>query len=152
MDWEAIGAVGEILGAIGVIATLVYLAAQIRQNTKATKVANYNESMHHMTAMMTHITKDEEISRIWRLGREGSEELSHEDKERYANLLITYFNHIQAEFLSFREDMCDRTVWEAQARETVDFLGFPGVSFVWEAESNHLDQLFVRYIEDLRKA
>ena len=30
MDWEAIGAVGEILGAIAVVATLAYLAIQIR--------------------------------------------------------------------------------------------------------------------------
>ncbi len=30
MNWEAIGAVGEVLGAIGVIVTLGYLAVQIR--------------------------------------------------------------------------------------------------------------------------
>ena len=36
MNWEAIGAVGELLGAIGVIVTLGYLAVQIRQNTRAT--------------------------------------------------------------------------------------------------------------------
>jgi hypothetical protein len=35
MSWEAIGAVGELLGAVGVIVTLGYLAVQIRQNTLA---------------------------------------------------------------------------------------------------------------------
>lgn len=147
MNWQAIGAIGEVVGGAGVIITLAYLAVQIRQNTKATRVTNYNEAIHHATAMMVHITKDEEISRVWRLGREGSEELSIEDKERFANLMIAYFNHIQAMFLSFREGMCDRTVWEAQARETVDFLEYPGVASAWEAESGHLDELFVRHIE-----
>ena len=33
MNWEAIGAIGEIIGAVGVILTLGYLAYQIRQNT-----------------------------------------------------------------------------------------------------------------------
>lgn len=33
MNWEAIGAIGEIVGAIGVIITLGYLGFQIRQNT-----------------------------------------------------------------------------------------------------------------------
>ncbi len=47
--------------------------------------------------------------------------------------------------------MCDRTVWEAQARETVDFLEFQGTAAVWDAESSHLDELFVSYIEDRRK-
>ncbi len=34
MNWEAIGAIGEILGAAGVILTLGYLAFQIRQNNR----------------------------------------------------------------------------------------------------------------------
>ena len=33
MNWEAIGAIGEIVGALGVIVTLGYLGFQIRQNT-----------------------------------------------------------------------------------------------------------------------
>ena len=39
MNWEAISAIGEILGAAGVIITLAYLAAQIRQNTKVSRGA-----------------------------------------------------------------------------------------------------------------
>ena len=34
MNWEAIGAVGETVGGIGVIVTLIYLAIQVRQNTR----------------------------------------------------------------------------------------------------------------------
>src|SRR5262245_27091296 len=34
LNWEAVGAIGEILGALGVIATLLYLSVQIRQNTR----------------------------------------------------------------------------------------------------------------------
>ena len=34
MNWEAFGAIGEGVGAIGVILTLGFLALQIRQNTK----------------------------------------------------------------------------------------------------------------------
>ena len=37
MNWEAIGAVGEILGALAVFASLIYLARQIRQNTQMMK-------------------------------------------------------------------------------------------------------------------
>lgn len=35
MNWEAIGAFAELLGALGVIATLGYLAIQVRSNTRA---------------------------------------------------------------------------------------------------------------------
>lgn len=32
IDWEAVGAIGEILGSLGVLITLIYLAAQVRPN------------------------------------------------------------------------------------------------------------------------
>ena len=41
MNWEAIGAIGEIVGGVGVIATLIYLAVQIRQNTRSVEAATY---------------------------------------------------------------------------------------------------------------
>lgn len=33
MNWEALAATAELLGALGVLASLIYLAVQIRQNT-----------------------------------------------------------------------------------------------------------------------
>ena len=37
MNWEAIGAIGEILGALGVIGSVLYLAVQVRSDREATK-------------------------------------------------------------------------------------------------------------------
>ena len=34
MNWDAAGAIGEIVGALAVVITLVYLAIQVRQNTR----------------------------------------------------------------------------------------------------------------------
>jgi len=34
VNWEAIGSIAELIGALAVLATLIYLALQIRQNTK----------------------------------------------------------------------------------------------------------------------
>jgi hypothetical protein len=35
VTWEAIGAIGEVVGALVVAATLAFLAVQVRQNSKA---------------------------------------------------------------------------------------------------------------------
>ena len=39
MNWEAIGAIGEFVGAIGVIASLVYVGYQIKETRKAARAA-----------------------------------------------------------------------------------------------------------------
>ena len=43
MNWEAIGAIGEIIGAIAVFLSLIYLALQIRSNTNVEKAAALRE-------------------------------------------------------------------------------------------------------------
>jgi hypothetical protein len=51
MNWEALGSISALLGAIGVIATLIYLAIQIRQNNNqfrdAATIAVYDSSSHN---------------------------------------------------------------------------------------------------------
>ena len=37
VNWEAVSAIGEIVGAIAVVVTLAYLAVQIRQNTQVAR-------------------------------------------------------------------------------------------------------------------
>lgn len=39
MNWNAIGAIGEVISALGFVFTLAYLAVQIRQNTESVKVS-----------------------------------------------------------------------------------------------------------------
>ena len=33
MNWDAVGAIAELAGAIAVVATLIYLTVQVRQNS-----------------------------------------------------------------------------------------------------------------------
>ena len=46
MNWDAIGAVGEILGAIAVVVSIGYLSIQIRSNTRAMKASGGFDATH----------------------------------------------------------------------------------------------------------
>ncbi len=62
MNWEAIGAVGEILGAIGVIATLLYLTRQISLSSKAQKTATQHNILSEFRAAITQIMNDQVLN------------------------------------------------------------------------------------------
>jgi len=65
MNWDAIGATGEWAGAIAVVATLGYLAVQIRQNASSMRSSAELEASRQFTAMVTRISGDRELQRIW---------------------------------------------------------------------------------------
>ncbi len=47
MSWDAIGAIGEVVGALGVIVTLVYLSRQISESSRQMK-ASSSASLNHL--------------------------------------------------------------------------------------------------------
>ena len=49
MNWEAVGAIGEVVGAMGIIVTLAYLAYQIRQNTQGMRLTARQTLTHQNT-------------------------------------------------------------------------------------------------------
>ena len=73
MNWDAIGAIAESLGVIGVIVTVVYVAVQIRHNSQAvqgaTEQAGFqqawqkikhgypNEFQHCLNAIMPEVSE-----------------------------------------------------------------------------------------------
>lgn len=46
MDWEAIGVIAEVIGAVAVVISLGYLAVQVRSNTRALKASSSFDSTH----------------------------------------------------------------------------------------------------------
>jgi hypothetical protein len=52
MNWEAIGAVAELAGALGVILSLLYLAAQIRTSNESTRAQMEQTRLTNFTDLM----------------------------------------------------------------------------------------------------
>ena len=64
VNWEAIGAVGEILGAIAVIGSLIFVGVQIRSNTRAPQTATTHNLTNIFLTVTAKISEDPEMARI----------------------------------------------------------------------------------------
>jgi hypothetical protein len=64
MNWDAVGAIAELLAAFGVIVSFVYLARQIRQNTLVQRRANVSDIATDLAASMRVISADPEMSAL----------------------------------------------------------------------------------------
>ena len=61
MNWEAIGAIGEILGAITVVLTLLYLAVQVKYAREATIDANRLNRANGIQSMLLALCTNEDL-------------------------------------------------------------------------------------------
>ena len=65
MNWEMISAVGQMLGAIGVIISIVYLAAQIRNQNKESQRAAMNVLTTHWSDLNRTLVENPEMAVLW---------------------------------------------------------------------------------------
>ena len=83
MNWEALGAVAELLGAIGVIATLVYLSAQIRHNNDQLRGAATTAVYEYQRTLTEMLSADPELYKIALRGNEDLSSLDPWEQQRF---------------------------------------------------------------------
>lgn len=101
MNWEAVIAIAELIGMIAVVATLIYVAIQVRQNSElirqnmlATRASMTHESSVFYSRMSELIATDKTLANIFRRGCE-NEDLEPDEITRFEALLDVYFTHLE---------------------------------------------------------
>jgi len=64
VDLEAFGSIGDFIGGLGVIASLVYLAVQIRQNTRAVRSSSYHQAAEQTWNYCLALAQDGPLAEI----------------------------------------------------------------------------------------
>ena len=145
MDWEAVGAVGELLGGVVVLASLAFLAVQIRRHTRALEVTSSEESNRAFAAYTARFIQPG-ISRIYRIGLASPEELDADELVTFNAVISTFFN-----FLAHSHTLRSRGVMSSWSSEeglnvaTMYILRQPGGRAWW-------NRFRVTYNEDFRSS
>ncbi len=126
MNWDAIGAIGEILGAIAVIGTLIYLATQVRQNIASVTTAAYESMMDGVTDVNLAIVDNPEVASIMVRGSADPDSLDYEEAYRFAWLMRCYMNQGLKQLRLFEQGALSSRDWENAARELASGLSNPG--------------------------
>lgn len=110
-DWAAVGAIGELLGALGVLATLVYLSLQVRANTEQTRLAIVENIMAREIENRERLL----ISDIPALSVaiEQGRELTPEEQRRFGFYMQGTFQAWEAAFYMHRNHTLSSEVYDA---------------------------------------
>jgi len=130
MNWEAIGAIGEIVGAAGVIATLIYLAIQIRQNTIATNRAAVRDTVESNTTALASLL-DEGVSELFIKGLKSLDSLSDVERYRFDNAFYQWVSSCEQAFIDKRDGIFAAESFLVYENAIVGYLLTPGGKQWW---------------------
>ena len=95
MNWEALGAIAELLGAVSVLLTLIYLAIQVRENSKIQTIATYNSVIGGFSELYSWAGTTRELASVSRyMFNEKDRELTIDEKHQLDLMFHQFGNHM----------------------------------------------------------
>jgi hypothetical protein len=106
MNWEAVGAIAELTGALAVVFSLVYLAVQIRQSTRVARVTAHDNAVATIRDLSRIILDDPQMPDLLRRGIL-QEQLSDADTVRFGQFTYTFFKASENLHFHWRQGTID---------------------------------------------
>jgi hypothetical protein len=107
MSLQDLGSLGEFIGSIAVVLSLLYLAVQIRQNTKTERTASRQTILDTFSAALWDLGASPERQRVLMAGLANFETLSDQDKVIFQLIMTRYTGNLYNGLLLRRADMLD---------------------------------------------
>jgi hypothetical protein len=152
MTLAALGNIGEVVGGLGVVISLVYLAGQIRQNTKAIKASSHHSINDAFNDYLKLLIENERAAQILATGVRDIRELDERQLDTFYAVLSMLFNHFENCHLHYRQGLLDDEQWGRWAIAIGWYAGFPGIEIWWKNRSGIFPAAFCEMVETQRMA
>lgn len=152
---EVLGNLGDFVGGIAVVATLIYLALQVRQtshqiavNTAATKAAAYHAELRAHQAANMELVRDRALAEL--AFSDSLDALDPIDRFRVETLYIDNLRGRQHLFLQAEEGLIRTDLLGTHDAGLLSLFASPVVRDVWKRRSDLFAPAFVEHVEKLR--
>ena len=141
-DW---GAVGEIVGAIGVLVTLIYLARQIRHGSEVAKIASYHQGIDQIVASAMAPDFSTLATKI-----ENGEPLSPEEQMRADTLTSAFLFGHEILLHLYRRGQIDEVLWNNIISNNLGYLSSKMMIPALKTRPGVLSKELRRLVEEAR--
>jgi hypothetical protein len=137
MTLQDLGSIGEFVGAIATVATLAYLAMQLRQNSVQLRESSRMAQMSSIDRTVESFSRyrgmlaEPQNAEVYTRGLESYAKLSATDKVRFGAIIEEYFFAYSALYNRVANGGYHMTTWTAQANSGASVLENPGVAEWW---------------------
>jgi hypothetical protein len=144
---EDLGNIGELLAALATLATLIYLAVQVRQNTRALKSATFQNITAEMASNVAPISASAELAAIMVKGIPDPDCLTAEERLRLASVLVASFRRMESIYVQSTLGSIDDELKEGFEISMATLLATPFGSEWWSNAKVTFYEPFVTHMD-----
>ena len=132
MNWDVVGALSQLVGAIGVVATLYYLAREVAESSKESRRNRWCDLHNEIARVADSWAENDRLSDVVYRGFTDYASLGPQERFRFFSSLFRLLRSFEALFQYSREGGVYGWGAEGFRKTMTDILGFPGAKIYWE--------------------
>ncbi len=149
MNWEAIGAIGELLGAIAVVISLIYVALQVRSGTQALKTSTRGAAFRSLQEWNYAVLSEPDLAWIFQRGMAEPQVLDEHQQARFVHLMFSYLKLFENIYLHLLDGSVGAEAWEHNKEVLAAFANLPGTQRYWSGRRPIFDPRFADVFDSL---
>jgi len=149
LDLQAFANIGEFVGGIAVIVSLVYLAYQVRQNTISLRAENYGRALDRIAAMQSQLSRDSSLAHLFARGVANTASLTPQERIQFTWWFYEAFGAFEFMFHAARSRSLPDEVWTRWSGTVAWWLSYPGVQAWWRNRPAPFTESFSAFVEDV---
>jgi len=151
MNWEAIATVAEVIGAIGVVASLLYVGIQIRQNSETTKAATIAQVLDQSASVSLIMAADKAVASVFARGLEEPSSLEKDERAQFRQIMFALFRRYENSEYQFHQGLLPPENWQALKANMASVVGTPGFQWWWERAQPGISPRIQALVSDMEK-
>ena len=149
MNWEAIGASGELIGAFAVVVSLIYVGVQVRHSAGAVRSAAATDASVTMQNWYLEMGSNRQASHIWFNAMTSPDPLSTHDEFQFMMSMHAVLLGMQNSYFLSQEGTLDAEFREAITTAIVAVKDLPGMDRYWRQRRGFFHTGFAEYVDGL---
>jgi hypothetical protein len=151
VNWEAISAICQLVGALAVVISLIYLASEVRRNTRASQLAAMRLISDAFNRWIQQLAQHPHLTELYYRGIHDFESLEGADLVGFSALLGQGFRILEDSYYLQAEGQLEARVWHGYKALVRDVIGYPGVQAWWRSRSHWFSEEFANHINQLQQ-
>jgi hypothetical protein len=149
MNWDALGAIAEVIGAIAIVISLIYVGVQVNDSTRAVRSATANEMSTALSSWYSELGNSREGSEIFWRGMTNPEPLTPEEMFQFVVNAHGIFWLYQAAYYLAEERTLDVELRDSIIKTMLGFRELPGFLLYWEQRGGLFKADFRQAVDDM---
>lgn len=147
MNWDALAALSEFIGAISVVVTLIYLSMQIRQNTRAIRLGTNHAVSEEFRGMFALIAEHGELAELVQKAATDATSIVGADKARYYGKNSNFIHAMENAYFQSAEGALDPRHWAGMHRMLIDYTQVAGFIEYWANRKHWFSDDFQQFMD-----